>query len=114
ALKNAQTAAILGPPRTKPPTGPSPLTAPRPRPPSAPPYRESSSGIDAPTQQRAPIDATGRGSSSVIDAPTAPRAPIDDDAGDASDSKRLRATKQPPSTSTTGRTKVPTGETRPG
>ncbi|HUS32046.1 MAG TPA: GAF domain-containing protein [Kofleriaceae bacterium] len=111
ALKNAQTAALIAPPRTKPPTGPSPLTAPRPRPPSAPgmkrpptspPTRDSSAGIDG-----------GRSSSSSIDAPTAPRAPIVDEPADASDSKRLRTTSQPPSTSTTGRTRAPTGESRP-
>ncbi|HTL36835.1 MAG TPA: GAF domain-containing protein [Kofleriaceae bacterium] len=100
-LKNAQTAALIDPPRTKPPTGPSPLTAPRPRPPSAP---------GAPGTKRPPTSPPHRGSASGIDAPTAPRPIVDD--GDASDSKRLRATREPPSTSNTGRTKVPTGETR--
>lgn len=85
-LKNAQTASI-GEPRSRPPSPPPPI------PPAA------------------------RGSQSMIDAPTAPRAPIDpaavrDPDTDASDSRRLRATRQPPATSTTGRTKVPTGEAR--
>src|SRR5688500_18826332 len=88
--KEARTAVLIYQQGTKPPTGPSPLTAPRPRPPSAPGVKRPPT---SPPQRDSLLDAI-------------------DEAGDASDSKRLRATKQPPATSTTGRTRVPTGETR--